>query len=825
MSVGKVSSGQEGYYLSAVAHGAEDYYSERGEVPGRWIGAAADELGLAGDVDDDAFRAVLSGADPSTGLRLRRGNARVCAFDLTLSAPKSVSVLWALGDADTTAAVVAAHEVAVDAAVGYMQREAVRSRRGHDGVETVEGGGLIGAAFRHRTSRAGDPQLHTHVVVANTTQCEDGVWRTLDGRHLYAHARTAGFLYQAELRHALSRSLGLEWEPVSKGVGEVVGVPQEVLREFSRRRIQIEAAMDAAGDGSIPSARRLAVETRKTKDYDVDPATLAVDWHDRAGQHGIDTATVQQLVNVERATQQMSAQEHCADGIVVSEDGLAKALTASDATFDRRAVLRALAEHSPAGATVPVLEIRAERFLASGQVEAVGVALTGVQYSTVELLGIETRLLQTAISRQREGVGLCDASTAEGADRLSDQQAAMVTKVTTDGAGISVVIGAAGTGKTYALGVARQAWEQDGHTVIGCALSARAAQELQTGSGIQSSTLHLLLVALDRPQSRGLSPGTVVVVDEAAMVGTVQLARLCEYAARDRAKVVLVGDHHQLPAIEAGGAFAALGAQLGAVHLTDNQRQTDPVEREALAELRHGDVGRAVELLDSIGHVECWEYGDTVNRRIVGDWLPAALDGDDAIMLASTRADVGELNEMARYGLIARGLVAPEGVDIDGQVFAVGDRVMTLKNDRRLRLINGERGRITHTTASGIVVNFDNRHEPAGIPTAYLEDGGLDHAYAMTIHKAQGLTCDRAFVLGDELLHREAAYTALSRGRHENKLYTVLPGKSEPYIAEPVRPRPDVSWMFEQSTSKYLARDRLEQGRSVADDHGIDIGW
>ena len=176
--------------------------------------------------------------------------------------------------------------------------------------------------------------------------------------------------------------------------------------------------------------------------------------------------------------------------------------------------------------------------------------------------------------------------------------------------------------------------------MIGCALSARAAQELQTGAGIQSSTLHLLLVALDRPQSRGLSPGTVVVVDEAAMVGTVQLARLCEYAARDRAKVVLVGDHHQLPAIEAGGAFAALGAQLGAVHLTDNQRQTDPVEREALAELRDGDVGRAVELLDSIGHVECWEYGDTVNRRIVGDWLPAALDGDDAIMLASTRADV-----------------------------------------------------------------------------------------------------------------------------------------------------------------------------------------
>jgi len=205
--------------------------------------------------------------------------------------------------------------------------------------------------------------------------------------------------------------------------------------------------MTAGGDTSIPSARRVAVQTRKTKDYDVDPATLAIDWHHRAEQHGVDTTTVQQVVNVERATQQMSAQHHCADRIVLGEDSLANVLTASDATFDRRAVLRALAEHTPAGATVPELERRAEQFLASGQVEAVGVALTGVQYSTVELLAIETRLLDTAIARQHEGVGLSDATAVEGADGLSDQQAAMVTKLTTDGAGVSVVIGAAGPAK------------------------------------------------------------------------------------------------------------------------------------------------------------------------------------------------------------------------------------------------------------------------------------------------------------------------------------------------------------------------------------------
>ena len=230
---------------------------------------------------------MLSGVDPSAGVRLRRANARLCAFDLTLSAPKSVSLLWALGNADTAAAVIAAHEHAVDQTIAYLEREAVRSRRGHDGVESVEGGGVIGAAFRHRTSRAGDPQLHTHVLVANATLCEDGVWRALDGRLLYAQARTAGFLYQAELRHALSQSLGVSWENPIAGQAEIIGFDKALLREFSSRRIEIEHAAAEAGDASVQSRRRLAVSTRQAKDYHVDPEQLRTDWEHRADLHGL----------------------------------------------------------------------------------------------------------------------------------------------------------------------------------------------------------------------------------------------------------------------------------------------------------------------------------------------------------------------------------------------------------------------------------------------------------------------------------------------------------------------------------------------------------
>ena len=509
---------------------------------------------------------------------------------------------------------IAAHERAVDAAVGYVEREALRSRRGHNGVEQIEGDGLIGAAFRHRTSRAGDPQLHTHVVVANTTRCEDGVWRSLDGRHLYAHVWTAGFLYQAELRHALTRSLGLEWEPVSKGVGEVAGVPPEVLREFSRRRIHIEAAMTEQGDTSIRSARRLAVQTRSRKDHDVDPAVLAADWRERAGLYGLDAAGVQTLLHAQRASVPTSVRRSA----TLTDELLARLLTEQDATFDRRSVLRVLAEHAPTGAQVGDVEAHAELFLASRHVEAVGVALTGVQYSTIELLAIEQHLLDQAAARKGDGVGVCDATALVRASSLSVEQAATVTTLTSDGAGVSVVVGAAGTGKTHVLAVGRQAWQHNGHTVIGCALSARAANELQTSANIPSYTLDALLGALDRKPPRRLKPDTVVVVDEAAMVGTRKLALLCDHVAQAQGKVVLVGDHRQLPAIEAGGAFAALAQQLGAIHLTQNQRQRDPIEREALTELRTGDPGRAIDLLDRGQRISRHRGPSTRTRR----WSP-----------------------------------------------------------------------------------------------------------------------------------------------------------------------------------------------------------
>jgi conjugative relaxase-like TrwC/TraI family protein len=251
LSIGKLGAGQAKYYLDqaqgrvdvvdSVGDGVEEYYAGGTEARGEWIGSAGAELGLTGRVEGEALRRVLAGLDPLDGSALRSSSSptRVGGFDLTFSAPKSVSVLFGVGDATTRERVRAAHDLATRAAVGYLEGSAAAVRRGHGGAVVEEASGFVAAAFRHRTSRAGDPQLHTHVLVANLGRGVDGRWSALDGRRLYAHARTASFMYQAVLRGELTRSIGVEWLPVRRGIAEVVGVPRSVLTGFSRRRVEI----------------------------------------------------------------------------------------------------------------------------------------------------------------------------------------------------------------------------------------------------------------------------------------------------------------------------------------------------------------------------------------------------------------------------------------------------------------------------------------------------------------------------------------------------------------------------------------------------------
>jgi len=346
---------------------------------------------------------------------------------------------------------------------------------------------------------------------------------------------------------------------------------------------------------------------------------------------------------------------------------------------------------------------------------------------------------------------------------------------------VEVVVGKAGAGKTFALHAARDAWQASGVRVIGCALAARAAAELHAGAGIDSYTIDALLAALDRPgPAGGLAHSSVLVVDEAGMVGTRKLARLLDHTERGGAKLVLVGDHHQLPEIDVGGMFRGLVNRLPVVELTDNRRQRQAWERDALDELRGGDPAAAVAVYNGAGRVVVGDTAEAVREQLVSDWWTARTEhdgpGDRGVMIAARVNDVEDLNDRARVRLAAAGeLTGPALPAAAGREFQAGDRIVCLRNDRRLGVVNGTRARVTTAdlAAGTLTARLERDGRTFVLPRGYLDAGHVAHGYAITGHKAQGLTTDRAWVLGSDAIYREWGYVAMSRGRDSNRLYIV----------------------------------------------------
>ena len=313
MALWKLRVGVEAYYLSQVASGLDEYYTGAGEAPGTWIGGGVAGLGLAGEVSPADLRAVLAGLAPDTGLtpngaRLAAHPRRVPGFDLTFSVPKSVSVVYALGDPLVQHAVTGACEAALVEAVGWLEREACFVRRGTNkaenkavrgeawGTRRMVANGFVAAAFRHRTSRAGDPHLHWHILVANMAQGIDGRWSALDGTALYAAKRTVGVMFQAAMRRELTERLGVSWGPMRKDSAEVAGVPARVLREFSQRSAQIVEWLHAAGRSGPVATDEAILATRARKQTPADWAVVEAAWRTRADAVGWGPSELEQLL-------------------------------------------------------------------------------------------------------------------------------------------------------------------------------------------------------------------------------------------------------------------------------------------------------------------------------------------------------------------------------------------------------------------------------------------------------------------------------------------------------------------------------------------------
>ena len=777
------------YHEHTVAGRADDpvaaaaaYYASRVETPMVWGGSGRVRLGLGGEVDLADYRAVfgVDGArDPATGSRLV--GCRRPGLELVVSPAKSVAELGVIGRAEDMHLIADAER---DATLAYLDSVVVErgGRRGRAQTPTATEG-LVWATSRHATTRAGDPQLHDHVLIANAVWMLDthGGWKGLDTAFLrdHLHAATAVGRMAAAAR-AVELGYGIEADSGRSGrLGgfAIAGIPAEVCERHSTRTAQIDAAV---GPDASPYARGVAARATRDRKAHEDVGDLMARWQAELVALGHPPAALAAAVDTAGAAYQPPVVDlPVLAGELLSPGGR----LAGEKTFSRAEVIVAVAPHLH-GLPVPVLDAAVEAVLAHP--DAVGLpAVTGAReavWAAACVLADEHRiaaLAETLVGRAAGRVDPMAALDAVGVlqDRLghplSSTQYRVAVGLMTGGHSLDVVVGVAGSGKTTTLTAVRSGFETAGYTVIGTATSGQAAKNLADGAGIESRTIASLSWRLDHG-TLTLTNRHVLICDEVGMTADVDLARLLGAVERAGAKLIVVGDDRQLDAIGPGGALTALAARHPEVvwTLSDNLRQADPGEQAALAELRAGDPARAVAWYVDHGRVHPARSRARAVAAMVRALAADTARGADTLMLAYRRDNVDALNLAARRRWETAGLLS--GLELTapgGRAYRAGDRIITLAP--------GPWGEwVTSQPAQVIAVNPHSQRLTAVTPDGqHLHMAGDDlcadrlaHGYAITAHRAQGATVDVAHVLEDGG-GRELAYVAMSRARHASHTY------------------------------------------------------
>jgi len=857
------------------------YYLDAGEPPGRWYGRGAALLGLDGPVDDGAFLAVMAGEHPTTGGRLGRryGDGSVRGFDATFSAPKSVSVLFALGDDQTRRHVVEAHDSAVEAVLAWVESQAhTRMRRQGHGV-CVDAEGIIVGVFRQHTSRKLDPQLHTHAVIANRVRSPDGRWLALDARTLKMDQRSLSGLYHAGLRTELTRRIGVAWEPPVNGIAEITGIDSDVLAEFSQRSRDVDQRVDAklrrfVDDlGREPTARErwrlereAVVDSRPPKPHGHTVGELHHEWRHRTRSLGIDpetlvtdtTGRIVQPTGIDQAT------------MAVMVEAALEALGDRQSTWRPAELLRELAAQVPTQVTVRADELAgflqrlADHVTATRCVDLSPPAPGGVPLrrdgrpiseaavdrvlTTQAILDQEEQILEWADRKPRIPTAanqrVCQDLDTTGLSPGQVDACRAVAGLTP----LALIVGPAGSGKTTALTPAIAYLQHHGHTVFGVAPTAAAAHVLAIETGVTADTLDKLLYEHSRPDrlpepAYQLEWGATVIVDEAGTVSTPKLADLATLADRHGWRIMMVGDPRQFSAVGRGGMFTHLTNTHGAIELDHIHRFTRPWEADATRRLRTGDIAVLGEY-DRHGRIHDGTL-DQMESRIVDAWAEARLRGETVALMAGTNNTVDRLNQAAQRHRIETGELDPDGPSLhqhdDGERLLVGDHVVTRRNQRNLGTDRGVMvknrdhwtiqsihadGAVTVTGPSGTV------RLPADYAIEHLELG-----YAHTSHTTQGRTVDHALILIDSPIDSRGLYTSMTRGRHANETFVVA-GDHQAAL-DVLTHALTRDWIDQPATTRRTARHDIEQkldrppppsepGHDIAIDNPIpndDLEW
>lgn len=748
-------------------------------------------------------RSLLEGRHLRSSVRLGRsfGEKSARGFDATFSAPKSVSVLWALTPgAWVRAEVLAAHDAAVDAALGWFQTHGALTRRGTDGVFQVDTLGVTAALFRQHTSRTVDPQLHTHAIISAKVQDATGRWLSLDARFLKYQQRSIGWIYDAALRAELTNRLGARWSIRDGGVSDLEAVPDEVRDQFSKRSEQVgEKHAELLrrwcdeNNGATPDARTIAHLERKAvtasrpgKEHGIDAVSLHADWANEARGLGFDPdqLTPEQLASAEPSS------EHIVDEILITE-ALLRVSTES-ATWLRSDIARHVATLLEPDTTATAVELVAEidrlakiaehsctplgpdRSGSSGRTRADGRPVT--EHVTDRQLTTDTVLYEEL--ELQAWAAHSTTAVSSTADRQGDAARAIAGHDD-----LVVVVGPAGTGKTRTTANASGQLRAEGRPVAGLAPSGKAADVLGREAGCPTNTVAGFLVAhRNRSMPSQWPAGTTVILDEAGMISTADLAQLVHLVRENSWRLVAVGDPEQLPAVERGGVFAHWCNTIPHHTLDTPRRFNEDWEATASLGLRAGDP-HAVNTYAEHRRLHT-SHPSLVSSHVAEVHAHHAAAGRTVAITTNTAETARSINREIQW---RRRTGSSDRVALhDGTVALSGDQVATRRNDRDLRTDAGEqvRNRQTWTvdsvSADGVITAHHDQRGKVALPADYVAEH-VELGWAVTGYGNQGDTVDIGIAVLEPTSSRNHAYVAMTRGRDANHALLLDPtGTADP---------------------------------------------
>lgn len=794
------AAGRASFDLQRANGGLAEYYSENETRTPLWLCAGDSRVSarLVGLTDmqragGEAESAVVArwlddGVAPNGARGRAFGRRGVHGFDLTFAAPKSVSLLRAVrGDDVAQKAIAAAHTTALAEAMEYLAIHAGYTRvhnRTTGEKDLVRLPGVVAVSYQHETSRCGDPHLHTHVIVPNRQARADGVLVSIDGTSLYHEARAAGVIYQATLRRELHQSLGVEWEPVdpTTGMAEIAGADRDCIRAWSRRSSQLRewAAHNlASAEGPFSAAQLAAAQkaTRPAKPEELAWSQLQQQWCADARGFVVDRAAFLEARAARRAAARTA----------LSGAHLAAAAQKIDKAVFTRADLVEIV-----GAQLPVDGEQSPRTAVEAAVDKVGMRLTATR-AAHEREGHERFTLTRILAEEAVLLDLVDAKNDrvmlwvrdDDTAGLSSDQKTVVENIGKSPWLVQPLAAPAGAGKTTSLRalVSAAHHRYRGRVLILAPTGQAVDVAMREAAGDDGMTIAKALHSL-RENALKLDHWTLVVVDEAGMVGTDDLRQLLTATTLAGAKTLLVGDANQLAPVKArGGMFAQLCTDLPwTQHLSEVWRMTDPAERHASLALRDGDP-KATR-----GAVEWYR---THNRLHCGDAITMAADalavytadaelGRDALLVADTTEMTDALNLRIHHDRIGKDAATVAGAR--GQRIAVGDLIISRRNDPTIELRhstsdaeslppvrNGNRWRVVAIdpkTNRLAAQRLDDRARVV-LDQEYLRDH-VALGYAVTVHSAQGVTADASFAVLSDGTSRNLLYVAMTRGRNTN---------------------------------------------------------